>query len=302
MKVIFPNLNELNCHERFEKKVEMVMHHLISWGFSSVELLSALVGTKPTSQAGFIASLIKKQYITRFTAGTLNRKDLVRIGPEGAGYIARKWGLNVFRDVRNDEVSRKSKLYHDYCLQIFTTATSLYCKEVIAGRHIVFTKEDRKAKRKLPDALLFMEEKKIATYSLWREIPVPDEIARNRTTIDKPDYLWVNGEAPLAIEFERIPKSPKALKKNLMKYFHAINSGHVKHIFFVYHNANRIKGQIRIFEKENWDAPFLIASDHPIRKCFSFLVYDEEILLRQIRTRGVELVKAMSEEKQSKAV
>lgn len=270
--------------DRFDHKVEVVLAHLIHWGFSSTELLSYILHSTPTTQSRFLDSLVKRQYIVRFQSDTFRRKDLVRLGPAGADFISRKWGMNCSSDARSNEFAAKSKLMHDYCLQVYTSAICRQTpfKALITSRRIIFTQADRKEKLKLPDAIVFPKEQKFSRYRLWHKPTTPKEMEDAEGTFEQAEKFWFDEEAPHAIEFERRPKSSKTFKTILVKYFYALIHGNISHVYFVGHNRATLERYQEAFESENWSNIFKITNDHPARNCFTFVVYNEPELLKLI--------------------
>ncbi len=272
--MIFPyESKSRNNRVRGEEKKKIVLLWIAQFDFCSIELLSFLLRQYPDQTNLFFRKLIADGYLVRFKSANLPRNDLVRIGFEGVAYLMANFGIDVKRKMRSDELARKKKLYHDYCLQLYIASHFMYGDKysVITEKNI--SRANGKAHR-IMDALIFDRPNEHKTWNVSAPIPVPEEISYKRSELNETfddRGFWSNPDAPMAIEIELTPKSKTDLNPIFINLLWQIYEGKLQHVRFVFDNA-----QVRDLYKRRFDELKMQHSKLPAtsryRNCFNFEV------------------------------
>ena len=281
MKVVRKR-NNLSPDELRNERVWIVMSWLAEFEFSSVKLLSQLLGLQPNSIHRFFKFLISEGMLVRFASRKFARRDLVRIGKSGVRWIEENLKLNVKNLARSDKLSVKSCLEHDLLVQTFLASIQSDFGNVIWERKI-------KSKISRPDALLLADQHHVFETSTWdldQHVFKPESVTSMeiRHNYDEMKYLWINENAPTAVEFEYSRKSSKRFFSTLNSYHRMIREGRIKRVIFVFSDETmRTDYEIK-FYRERW--PIIVTEsnrrlkrtgynaiplDHPVRNCFEFV-------------------------------
>lgn len=264
--------------ERNGIKKEMVLMWVFHFQFSSIELLSALVSMKRNGATRFFRELIEGRYLVRFESDNFTRSDLVRLGSEGAAFLRDRLGIEVTRNPRSDELSRKVKLKHDYAVQLYILNNHFSGKvpHILTDAKIV---RDRRKRTRIPDALIFHSGDTPAKWNVSAPEKIPEEVEEQRRghlTFDEAAF-WVNPNAPIAIEMEMISKRGKIRKEIFISLAYQILGGKLKQVDFVFKDWNVCALYIEVFKKTRWSQHHTVGEEHPLRSCFTFSVLDPDL-------------------------
>lgn len=272
--IVIQSRPNLSNEERGEEKLKLTLLWVGEWAFSTVELLSARLGQKPSATSLFFKKLIKSGYLVRFNSAVYSRKDLVRIGPKGRDYLLDHFGVDVTRHLRSDELGRKKKIIHDYHAQIFAASVERHYASVHSELSIV-----RQLKTRKPDALISLHpiEGERIKYEL---VEPPEDFLNDREgeNID-PSYFWLNEFAPEAVEYEGDKKNQDAVKGIFRAYFYLMLQGKVSAVHFVFPTKSWRDSYQKYFDQVAWSHKIKIVPEHPIRERFTFLVMNPEEVL-----------------------
>lgn len=261
--------------ERSAEKKDIVLTWVGACDFSTIELLSALFGQNKDGTNLFFRRLISDGFLVRFFSEHMNRKDLVRIGSAGVVYLEKKYGINVKRKMRSDEISRKRKLFHDYCLQIYIVERIKY-----RGNYSFLTEKNifRNAgdAQRIMDALVFDFANDYRSWNVSQTDNVPQEVTNFRRSLWFPydeRGFWINHESPIAIEIELSAKSKEKTEFIFKRLFSQIFHGNLKQIRFVFDNQAVCSRYKKWFDYILL-VEFKIPSTSPYSQCFVFEVFD----------------------------
>lgn len=264
--------------QRGAEKKDIVLTWVGACDFSSIELLSALFGQNKDATNLFFRRLIADRYLVPFHSEHLNRKDLVRIGSAGVEYLEKKYGINVRRKMRSDEISRKRKLFHDYCLQIYVVENFLHrgAYSFITEKNIFRNSGDA---QRIMDALIFDYANENATWNVSQMENVPQEVTEFRRSLwspyDERGY-WINQASPLAIEIELSAKSKEKVQFIFKKLFLQLFRGNLKQIRFVFDNQAVCSRYKKWFEYVLL-VEFKIPATSHYNECFVFEISDFQL-------------------------
>lgn len=103
----------LTPQQKKEWKRRLVILWLIEFKFSSIELLSKLLGQHPKHTSPFFKSMINDKFLVRFTSEYFPKKDLVRLGQSSL-----QWFPDLDQSLlRSDRHVNKKTIIHDYLVQ-----------------------------------------------------------------------------------------------------------------------------------------------------------------------------------------
>lgn len=265
----------LSNQERNAEKKDIVLTWVGACDFSTIELLSALLGQNKDSTNLFFRRLISDGFLVRFPAEQMGRKDLVRIGFAGVAYLEKKYRINVRRKMRSDELSRKRKLFHDYCLQVYVVE-----KVMDRGAYSFLTEKDifRNAgdAQRIMDALVFDFANDYRSWSVSQTDNVPQEVTDFRRSLWSPydeRGFWINHASPIAIEIELSAKSKEKAYFIFKRLFSQIFHGNLKQVRFVFDNQTVCSRYKKWFDYILL-VEFKIPSTSPYSQCFVFEVFD----------------------------
>ena len=269
--MIFPYESETrNNQERGKEKLKIVLLWIAEFDFSTIELLSWLLRQYPDQTNLFFRKLITQHFLVRFESETLVRKDLVRIGNAGVAYLRDNFGIDVRRKMRSDELARKRKLFHDYCLQLYIASHYMYRESysVITEKKIF---RGRGKAARIPDALVFNHPNKHLTWNVSQERTLPDEVEDARRRVDYFDDagFWLNENAPIAIEIELEGKPKKKVEAIFKSLVLQIRAGNLQQVRFIFANQSLCKRYKEWFDGLNLEY-FRLPSDSYYRSCFRF--------------------------------
>lgn len=140
-------------------KRRLVVKWLLEFKFSSIELLSKLLGQKAKHASPFFKAMIADKLLVRFKSEFFPKKDLVRLGP-GVKEAFSDLDLSLFR---SDRFEDKKSIVHDHHVQ-----------RVIAERHDRYTEVNasfRRGRKEAPDAY-------VASKKSGRKIAIEYELTR----------------------------------------------------------------------------------------------------------------------------
>lgn len=274
--MIFPDkIRTRNNQKRSEEKKRIVLLWIAQFDFSTIELLSALLRQTRDATNLFFRRLIADGYLVPFISFNVPRNDLVRIGFEGVAYLKDNFGIDVRRKMRSDEIARRKKLFHDYCLQMYIAETFMYGSSYSVLTEKNISRENGKAHR-IPDALVFDCPNEHTAWNVSTPIEIPEEVKDLRRGADlyDPDGFWHNIDAPIAIEIEVTPKSRDqawAIFRNLLWQIH---SGKLSQVHFVFAEARICRSYKVWFEELQLNHGVKLPLISPYRDCFKFILSD----------------------------
>ena len=271
--MIFPyESGTRNNRERGKEKLIIVLLWIAEFDFSTIELLSWLLRQYPEQTNLFFRKLIAQHYLVPFESDTFVRKDLVRIGSAGVAYLKENFGIDVRRKMRSDELARKRKLYHDYCLQLYIADTYMYrdSYSVITEKKIF---RARGKATRIPDALVFNLPNKHTMWNVSQETTLPDEVEEARRGVEFFDDqgFWFNENAPIAIEIELEGKSQSKVEAIFKSLLFQIRAGKLQQVRFIFAKQSLCK-KYREWFAEFKMKHFELPAVSRYRDCFSFEV------------------------------
>lgn len=143
----------LSNMQRFERKREIVCCWLAEFGFSSLDVLSGILGQKSKDNALFFRRLFESGIIIRFKNISFQKKDLVRLGGAGWGFYCDSHEKKSA--LRSDFFVKHQRLLHDIAVQKCLVRMLHDTNEV----HIKYDRDHEIFKGLNPDALLFLNTK-----------------------------------------------------------------------------------------------------------------------------------------------
>jgi len=177
--------------------------------------------------------------------------------------------------MRSDELSRKRKLYHDYCLQVYVVENFMD-----RGAYSFLTEKDiiRKAgdAQRIMDALVFDYANEHTTWNVSQTENVPQEVTEFRRSLWSPydeRGFWINPTSPIAIEIELSAKSQEKAWFIFRRLFAQLFQGNLKQVRFVFDNHAVCKRYKKWFDYILL-VEFKIPSTSPYSQCFVFEVSD----------------------------
>ena len=115
--IIEPNSKQANTRERYRHKALIVSKHLAEFRMSSKEILASLLSQRVTSTARFFAQLEKEKIIVPFTNFHSSRRDLVRLGTNGARLVYGSENKMNKNSLRSDKFESNERVIHDLLVQ-----------------------------------------------------------------------------------------------------------------------------------------------------------------------------------------
>lgn len=250
---------EIGSKERDEAKRQIVLEWTAEHGFSSIEVLSRRIGQSHKSTFRFFQRLLKEEYLRRFRSPVLPRKDLVILGRKAAPLITSKKNDYLRRIMRADVFAEKLRIVHDYKLQEYLVLVAPQYGNILHERSIICRNAAGTKETICPDALLSGKPGHYKTnyfvHNLTTEVVKPPHVqeAEKATKYDDSRYLWVNEDAPVAVEFERTAKEKKPFYRAMQAYFTLVRTGRLKKVIFI------VEKETTAQEYQDW----LAAQDWP---------------------------------------
>ncbi|RYZ90313.1 MAG: hypothetical protein EOP04_04320 [Proteobacteria bacterium] len=264
-----------NNKRRGAEKKDIVLKWIGCFDFCSIELLSALLKQPVRHTHLFFQRLIADGYLVRFKAENLSRDDLVRIGYEGVAYLKDTYGIDVRNKMRSDELARRKKIFHDYCLQLYIAGLTAYDPpaSVLAEKSIV---RGRRSKNRIPDGLIFSAPGAPQKWNVDAEVELPEEISElreTRLTFDS-ECFWVDYNAPVAVEIEISGKKKHEVIDIFRRLGKQMLEGKLSQVRFIFADEAVCRRYLDYFTETRWGPYAKVDLDHPLRRCFSFQVSD----------------------------
>lgn len=275
--VFLPAKNNADLHLEKKKKVLKWIH---CYGFSAIELLSALLRQERHKTTRFFKQLIDEEFLVRFENENFRRTDLVRLGAEGVKFLQENFGIVITRNPRSDELARRVKLRHDYRLQCYVLNYRMHHGDP----QIITTKivRNKRTSDRVPDALLFEDCRAPEKWNVSGLGEVPEEVNERRKNLQHydEDAFWSNYEAPIAIEIETSPKAKGVLLSIFRSLSMQILRGKIKQVIFVFDDESMRQKYQKIFSLTRWSQWVTVGPEHPIRDCFAFVVQQHDFVER----------------------
>lgn len=263
----------LSSMQRFYWKRDLVIDWMVTFRFSSIDILSALTGMKPKDNAYFFKRLIETGVLVRFKNESHSKKDLVRLGRTG-------WALHCDGElpptnIRSDVFEKHQQIAHDLGVQRLMLRLYPKCSEI----HGSYDRDHEDFKDAKPDALAF---------------------TRN------------SDGKPACIEFEYSKKNHRRIYKKLNDYKRKIEDGSFSFVCFYFTSESDMKLYQRLFDETSWprwsmkrnrqgkeywgkDDNTYIAEDAPIRSHFLFSLLENH---EQIEFAGSDVKEKPDRESQ----